>query len=242
MKFAIFSAGVISALALVGCNAFNFNHIAGNGQIISTNYDLTGFQCVDAGATFEVNIHPGERFAVSITTDSNLLDDLSVTRDGSWLRLGVKSGVGIAPTKLVADVTMPSLTGVSASGATHLDFDSFTTDEFKAEASGASHINGEIHAKRGYIECSGASEVKFLGQISSMNLKVSGASHVNCSAVKADKGTVDLSGASHADVNASEQLDYDLSGASHLDYSGDARVGHSDCSGASGVSHKEASL
>lgn len=242
MKFGIFSAGVISALALVGCNAFNFNRIAGNGQIISTNYDLTGFQCVDAGATFEVNVHPGERFAVAITTDSNLLDEVSVTRDGSWLRLGLKSGVDISPTKLVADVTMPSLTGVSASGATHFEFGPFTTEEFKAEASGASHINGEIHAKRGHIECSGASEIKFLGQISSMDLKVSGASHANCAAVKADKSTVDLSGASHADVNALEQLDYDLSGASHLDYSGDPHISHGDCSGASGVSHKEANL
>jgi hypothetical protein len=242
MKLSVFSLGIISTVAITGCNPFNFNRIAGSGQITTTNYPLAGFECVEAGSSFDVHIQPGEKFAVTVTTDSNLIEDLSVTQDGKWLRLGTRSAVNISPTKLVANITMPSLTDISASGATHFDLGSFKMDNFEVRASGASRIDGDIHAQRGYLDCSGASEVTLSGEILSLTLKGSGASRLNCSKLMASKTDVDLSGASNADVNAREQMDYDLSGASDLNYAGNPRIGQSQCSGASNASRKGATF
>jgi hypothetical protein len=242
MKCATFSLGIICAIAVLGCNPFNFNRISGSGQITTRNYDLKDFQSVDAGACFEVKIQPGKSFAVSVTTDSNLLEDLTVRQDGDWLYLGVKPGINVNPTKLVANITMPSLASISASGATDMEFGSFTMNDFKAEASGASKIHGEVHAQHGLIDCSGASNIKFVGEISDMNVKASGASSANCGDLTANKGYVELSGASNAKINATHQLDYDLSGASHLDYFGQPSVGRSGSSGASSANHKATTL
>jgi len=234
MKNRILSlAVVLASAALVGCGPFSFSQISGSGHVVTTNMAFSGFQSVEAGSAFAVHIKSGDRFSVAIKTDDNLLDTISVTQDGSWLRLGVKSGNNISPTSLQAEIVMPKLEGLSASGAAKIDFPPFKMDKFTAEASGASHINGTIDAKSAHVECSGASAVELLGNATDVDLSGSGASHLRCKGLTASQGTVDLSGASKAEVQATKHLDYSLSGASHLAYSGQPSIGRSESSGAS---------
>src|ERR1700689_4376458 len=96
------------ALALFACaGCFKFTSIAGSGHVVTTNFNFTGFQSIEAGGAFTVNIQRGDQFAVSISADDNLFNDLSIIQDGSWLRLDVKNGVSISSTTLSATVTLP---------------------------------------------------------------------------------------------------------------------------------------
>jgi hypothetical protein len=232
-------AAALVAAALAGCRFSYFGDgITGSGNLVTTNLVFSGFQAVEAGSAFVVNIKSGDHFAVSVTTDDNIIDKVLVTRDGSWLRLGVKSDSGISPTRLGAEITLPNLTGVSASGATHLTFASFKTDHFTVEASGASHVEGAVEAERAHVECSGASKVTLSGSVSKIELNGNGASRLDCAGLMAKQSDLDLSGASKAVIHVTEEMNYQLSGASHLDYSGQPRIGRNECSGASNA-HQE---
>jgi hypothetical protein len=95
---AVFVGLVVAAASFVGCFALHMNRTAGSGHVITTNLNLTGFQSVEAGGTFVVNVTQGDGCAVSVTSDDNLLDKLSITQSGGWVHFGVKSGENISPT------------------------------------------------------------------------------------------------------------------------------------------------
>jgi len=106
MKIAPFFL-VLALLACAGC--FKFTSVAGSSHVVTTNFNFTGFQSIEAGGAFTVKIQPGDQFAVSVSADDNLLNDLSIIQDGSWLRLGVKNGINISSPTLAATVTLPNL-------------------------------------------------------------------------------------------------------------------------------------
>jgi hypothetical protein len=227
------------AAGLAGCRGLYFgNNIKGSGNLVTTNLVFTGFQSVEANSAFNVKIKSGDQFAVSVTADDNIIDRVSVTQDGSWLRIGLKPGSGVSATTLAAEIVLPRLTGVSASGAAQITFPSFKTDEFTVEASGASRIEGALEAERAQIGSSGASRVILSGNVSAIKLNGSGASLLDCASVKVRQADVELSGATKSLIHASEEINYQLSGASHLEYSGQPRIGRNECSGASSA-HRE---
>lgn len=185
---------LVMAAGCTGC--INFNTVVGSGHVVSTNFDLAGFQSIDASSAFQVEVKSGDHFAVSVSTDDNLLEYLRVWNDGGCLRLGLRPNTGVSSTALKAEVVMPRLTGVTASGATRVHFEPFAMDDFQMDASGASSVDGKIRANNAHIECSGASKVEMSVKAKSAQIGCSGASKVE---IFGDASSVDLngSGASH---------------------------------------------
>jgi hypothetical protein len=142
------------------------------------------------------------------------------------------------------------------SGASSLDIDMETGDfnadvsgasdlkihlkaiSFDGEASGASGIKGSLETGKTEIRLTGASDAKLTGSGSDMHLNASGASGAKLADFTVKTAVVDLSGASGADIDASDKLDVDISGASTLNYYGNPVLGKTAISGASDLNHK----
>ena len=102
-----------------------------------------------------------------------------------------------------------------------LNIDDIKAGETSFEASGASYISGDIEISGGIFNISGASVIDLEGYASDISIDASGASHADLASFSASNATVDISGASVANVNASGTIDGDVSGASRLTYLGD---------------------
>jgi hypothetical protein len=140
---------------------------------------------------------------------------------------------------LEAEITMPILTRVEASGASHVTLIGFDSPQtLRVVASGASSVGGEIQAGEMSIEASGASSISLAGGAANLVLEVSGASSVDLESFPVTDLRAELSGASSAVVNASGTLDVEASGASELSYLGNPTLGSVNTSGASTVREK----
>lgn len=216
----------------------SFEGITGSGEVVTVTPDLADFDQIEASYAFDVEVVEGRTFSVTIRIDDNLTEYLDARVDGSTLILGLDPSIGFnfGATTLEAEVTMPALRGVEASGASKVRLTGFeSSDDLRLTASGASTILGEISAGDFDMDLSGASSVTLAGSGDTLSLLVSGASSADLGDLEVNDVRAELSGASHATVSPSGTLDAEASGASVLTYRGTPTLGTIDVSGASRV-------
>jgi hypothetical protein len=228
------------ALLLPGCVIVHSSPtITGSGHLVDKVYDFVGFSRVSAGSAFQVRIARGERCAVAVTVDDNLLELVEVTQSKETLRIGLKPNVSIRQATLRADVTMPALSGLHLGGATRTTVEGFESDgPIEMDLHGASHLQGDIRTGAARVEVSGASHVDLQGSARSLKVRASGASHLNLERLDSDNAAVTASGASHVTVNVHGTLDVNASGASSVRYVGAPASVNARTSGASSVRRK----
>src|ERR1700730_205847 len=208
MKKSYLSILAIMALLLSGCHWIG---IRGNGQIVTDKRAVTEFSDIKTGGAFEIEWHPGPP-SLSITTDSNLLRYIENRVEGKTLHL--ESHEQLSPTgRIRVVVTSPSLTGVSAAGATR-----FTAKE--------------LSGPKFFLEVAGASKIILGGNADELLADMAGATKLVASELHTKNADITSSGASKAEVYATETLRVSISGAGKVTYYGKPKQVSKNISGA----------
>jgi hypothetical protein len=235
---------LLATMALAGCSIglpFMRGTVRGSGGTTTRQYDLSGYSIVDVDNAFRVEITRSDTFSTSVTADNNMFDYIRVSKDGSHLHISLDPAYSylLTPGSLTAKITLPTLEGVSLSGATRATVSGFkSTADIKIDLSGASQLDGDISAGNARFDTSGASRAKLQGSGTSAAINGSGASRLDLGDWPVESADVSLSGGSNAVVNASSKLDYDLSGGSHLTYTGNPAISGSNASGGSAATRQ----
>ena len=237
MKGILFTSGLVFVLAvlLAGCA------LTGSGSVVTREEAFTGFDKVDVSHAFKVDISEGDTFSVVIRVDDNLVEYLQAVKEGNTLKIGLKPlrRYGIRNATMEAEVTMPELTGLDLSGASHGTITGFkSTKALDVDLSGASALQGDVEAGDARFDVSGASHVTLRGSAQDVTIDASGASSVDLGGFPVNDANVEASGASNVTVNASGKLDVEASGASHVYHLGNPTLGTVNTSGASSINRK----
>ena len=196
--------------------------ISGSGNVVSQEYDLMDFDVVDISHAFNVDITQGESYSVVVRVDDNLIEHLEVVKQGSTLKIGLKplQNYTVRNATMEAEVTMPELSGVEASGASDVTATGFESDrDFR-------------------VRLSGASSAVLMGSAGEVTVDASGSSDADLAGFPVGDAKIDASGSSTVVVNVSGRLDVDASGSSDVFYLGDPTLGSIDTSGSSSVEPK----
>jgi len=243
--------------SLAGCNV---DRIVGSSNIITKDYDFTDFKNIEVSNAFEVDIVRADSYSVSITLNDNLFENLDISRSGDTLRIRMQPFTSFIHSTLKASISLPDLSLLRLSGATHGTVTGFNSDnpfrlyvsgassletndlktkaDTTIEISGASRISGSLETGTGDFDISGASYIELNGSSSDVSVVVSGASRAKLSNFSLVNASLEVSSASSADIAVSGLLDVDVSGASRLTYTGNPQLGHVDVSGASTLKHQ----
>lgn len=188
------------------------------------NFSFTGFDQLEMGNAFHVNVKAGNTYAIAATGELNDLDDLEIfTQDGE-LVVRYKDWRNRRK-KMTIDVTMPTLSGVEFSGAVDAGIRGFeNAREIDFELSGASQCDFIGSAKSIEVDLSGASYLSLVGGGQFLDGELSGASELSSFDYQAEESDLQLSGASKGKVRVSKFLKADASGASNLRYLGNPNV------------------
>lgn len=213
------------ALSILACQVGGLGGsttISGSGNVVSQDFDLTDFDQVDISHAFNVDITQGESYSVIVRVDDNLVEYLQVVKQGNALKIGLKPNFGftVRNTTLNAEVTMPFLTRLEASGSSDVTASGFDSDQ----------------AFR--VRLSGASSAVLSGSAGEVTVDASGSSDADLAEFLVGDARVDASGSSSVTVNVSGRLDVDASGSSDVFYLGNPTLGSIDTSGGSSVEPK----
>ncbi len=228
----------IALAMLVGCTQIP---ITGSGNVVTQEEPISGFDKVDISHSFEVNISQGESFSVIIRVDDNLVEHLQVVKQGSTLKIGLNPNRNytIRNATMQAEVTMPELTGLDLSSASHANITGFKSiKDLSVDLSSSSSLTGDIGAGDVSIDLSSSSEMTLAGSGGDATIDVSSSSELDLSEFAVVNAQVNASSASTVTVNASGRLDVDASSASNVYYLGDPTLGDIDTSSGSSVEPK----
>jgi hypothetical protein len=261
VKKAIIIAAIVVAVS-VTCTVLVLRGwpggLIGSGNLETEAYAFTNFTEVEVGSAFEFEIKQSSSYSINVTADDNVIDHVQVSQDGQTLTIRLRRFIYFGSVTLRASVTLPQLSGLTVSGASHgtvSDFSStedlditisgasrltgdITAGDVAIDVSGASMFTGDVTADDVAFDISGASTIQLDGSANDMVADVSGASHFNLDDFTVSNADVDFSGASSGTINLNGRLDADLSGASRLWYIGEPTMGTLDISGASTLSKK----
>ena len=208
--------------------------------IVTKKFKVANFKSIELGSAFEVHVHKGNVYAVSVTGKESDIDELEVSSSAGKLEISYeekwKWSWNNNRSKMVINITLPRLSAGDFSGACKVDLQGFTNEEeMSLVFSGASKglIEG-LHADKLKIELSGASDCKITGHTDYLKVEASGASHLKALDFFARNVDVEASGASSAQLHVQKSLKVDASGASHVKYKGSPVISK-DLSGAASL-------
>ena len=135
---------------------------------------------------------------------------------------------------------MPELTGLDLSGSSHATITGFKSGQaLVVDASGASHLQGNIEADTVSLNLDGSSEVILTGSAQNLIMEeASGSSVVNLTDFPVIDASVKAGGKSQVTVNVSGRLDVDASNSANVYYLGNPTLGTIDTTGSATVERK----
>jgi len=127
--------------SFTGCGISN-GCVIGNGNVISLERTVEGFNGIKLDGVGNINIHPGENYKVVVTTDSNLQSRVLITVNGNTLSVTQSSG-SFNARELTIDVYLPELTSISLNGAGDFTVNSGNASKMTFSLSGVGNINAQ---------------------------------------------------------------------------------------------------
>lgn len=230
------SKSVLAAVALAVTMATSsclYTEDPGPLQDGEREFGVTGFDKLEMGSAFVIEVRRADAFSVQAYGDERNLDDLEVFTDGTKLVIRFEDHQPRKHTTYL-NIAMPELKGVNFSGASNAEINGFDTEgEADIRLSGASVAHLDMEADELKVSLSGASTLTVRGQALEMNANLSGASVLKAFEFPVNEADVDASGASKAQVLVTNHLKANASGASSVVYRGDASVDANSSGGSS---------
>jgi hypothetical protein len=189
--------------------------LSGSGTIKTEKRDIGTFASVDVSGAYEVEIVCQKQPSLEVEGDDNILPLVQTYVKNNTLFITSERGFNVKkPIKV--RITTGNLEGVNSTGASKITLDGVKNEQL-------------------VIETSGASKIDAAGETKSLQIESSGASTVDVRDLRAARVKVSLSGAGHANVYASEEVNADVSGAASVTYYGEPKVVNKSVSGAGSI-------
>jgi hypothetical protein len=192
----------------------------GNGVIVTETMTPEPFTDLELSGMFEVILEPGNKVAVAITGDENLLKWIEVDSYANTLsisttrRLQSRHGITVS-------ITYTGLEEIHSSGASNiLAEEAIRAERLRLVISGAGKIELELEVEETDVDLSGAALIYLSGTSGDMAVSMSGAGSLEAFSLETENCELKISGVGNASVNVSGNLDAQVSGVGSIEYMG----------------------
>lgn len=215
-----FTTLLVSLLTACGLHIIN-----GSGTILTEERPVSDFTRINFTGFGELTLIQGEREALTIQTDDNLLPYIKTTVSGETLTISFDERGWppmMRPTQPIRfQLTMKTLTHLDLSGAGTVTAGDLTADHLTLVESGAGEIAiANLTANAVTVKMSGAGTVDLAGAVTAQTVDLSGLGAYHADDLASQTAQVTLSGAGEATVWVNERLDAEMSGAGTIRYYG----------------------
>jgi hypothetical protein len=214
---------VLSLIILFsGCGAV----ITGSGNIVTKNFDNSGFTMVRLEDGFDVALIQSPSFGIEITADDNIFDYLEITQEGNTLKVRLKGGDNYINKSLKARISMPEILGINLSDGSDAIISGFnSSNTFSATLSDGSKLEGEIITGDIGFSLSDGSDVTLSGSGRDLMARSMDGSTLTLENFPVINADVNISSGGNATLNLSGTLNTNLTAGSKIIYSGDPKMG-----------------
>lgn len=219
--------------------------IIGNKKIATKEVVVAPFNIVNISGNYDAIIKLGKENKVTITADSNILPELTVSVTRGQLNIGDESNVNLMPTKTPkVIITTKNLQGIALGGKVTLQAGNLKVDTLSLTTSGNSQVNlqGDINtlklnlmgqtnlaanvknANEVNLTVGGNGQVTLAGMTKSFYITTAGEAHVNAKGLLANDVSISGAGDSDLILYAIKTLTVMTAGKSSIGYYGNPSV------------------
>ncbi len=209
-----------------------------NPNIISENRTVAKFHSIDVDNAIEIELTQQKEQSLSVSSLSEYLPKIKTEVVDGVLRIYSTENL-IRPVVKVK-IGIDSLTNIQGNGASDVDFmNAFNVKNLNIKLHGASKTDLNISsAQKLDIDLNGASKLEAQGVADTLLIIGDGASMVEADDLRTKIVKIDLSGASKAEVYASDEFDGKASGASKIVCSGNPSKRSNDSNASSAIQYE----
>jgi hypothetical protein len=196
-----------------------------NAQNKRLEYNVDTFTGIDCSAPIDIIITKGDTQKVVLEVPEKYATYFKLKVKSSILGIEFKNPKSGSislnkDNKFKLFVTMKTLNSLDLSSATNVvSKDTFSSNTFVLDVSGACTVNLNINTKVINADISGASTINLKGNVTqNATVDCSGASTLNFQELIITKGSFDVSGVSSARLNSSKNITVDDSGMASVKY------------------------
>ncbi len=192
------------------------------------SYPFEDFDEVKVASLMKVDIRRGSEYKVTVHGDEDVLDDVYLNQVGDELEVKYREDAwewwNDEDREVKLSIVMPGLDYLELIGKCKGDVRGFNENEMEVNLVGASELILESRVNKLNITMAGASEMELRGSGDELDVEVIGASKLKAFDFDVQKASLQVVGASLAQVNVREDLEIEAAGMSKVRYRGEAKV------------------
>jgi len=215
-----------------GLYALNENTLDGSGTILTEGRPVTGSRAIDMeGGHYRVVVTQGSEETLTITSDDNIVDELTTEMDGDVLEIawgdgGAFNAWRVEPTEdILLELTVTDLDRVNLSGSAELEADRLDGETFMVEIAGSGDVTlRDLRVDTLTVAIDGSGELVADGEADNQEIEIDGSGRVRAGELLGRAVRVDISSSGDVTVSAAETLDVEISGSGTVEYYGDPEI------------------
>lgn len=242
MKKYIITAFVILFTATsVNAQWWNFSEkISGNKEVVKQTRTVGNYDRISVTGMMEVQLIAGREGKIDLEAESNLMEYIETEVSGGHLKISVKKGVNLQPSrnysiKLV--VPFENLEALTLTGSGHIrNSDIIKARDFKVNVTGSGNMNLNLMTETLSGSITGSGDVKLRGNSREFKCSVTGSGNFLAYGLKADKVDANITGSGDIQITVENELNVKISGSGDVTYKGNPEKQNFKTSGSGSIS------
>lgn len=199
--------------------------IKGSGVLKTETREISDFKAISIDFPANVIVKQGDKYAVMIEAEDNLLSQLDISVQGETLHLSNNErnwSQRIYPTKpVLLTITVIEMNEMNLPTAGSIEVDGLETNSLAVSVSGAGEVNlSDVKADLIELNISGAGKISAEGKADDFKLRISGVGEYNGGNLQSQFANVRISGAGSATIWVESKLEAFISGTGSINYYG----------------------
>lgn len=198
--------------------------IEGNGQMRTQDRKVPDYQQVSLTGAMDVKLIPGKEGNLEVTAEENLLDYIQTEVEGSRLKISVREGYRLDPSrnhKMVVTVPFETLEGVSLTGSGDISSSAdIPATNFEIKITGSGDITLPLQATTVRARITGSGDISLRGKAKDFNCSVTGSGDISAFDLRCETVDATVTGSGDLEVYASRELRARTPGSGDIVYKG----------------------
>ncbi len=189
--------------------------VQGSGNVVEETRLVSGVTGVDLATFGDVIIQLGEKEALRVEAEDNLMQYFETDMLGGTLRIRTSPrSINLRPTKPVRFfLTVNGLEQVSISGSGDIQVPDLETDQFSVDIGGSGDVSlGDMNADRLEINIGGSGDVDTdRVKVQSFQVRINGSGNITLGELNADQLSLDVNGSGNLNIDDGQVREQEIS-------------------------------
>lgn len=214
--------------------------ITGNKEVVKQTRTVERYDRISVTGMMEVELIAGKEGKIDLEAESNLMEYIETEVSGDHLKISVKKGVNLQPSrnypiKLV--VPFEDLEALTLTGSGHIkNSDEIRSRDFKVSVTGSGNMNLNLVTETLSGSVTGSGDVKMRGNTRDFKGTVTGSGDILAYDLKADIVDANVTGSGDIQITVKNELNARISGSGDISYKGNPERQNFKTSGSGEVS------